>query len=135
MKQLQYAEDVVFKGFAGFPAQNPFNNNFLNDSRRTVQEQINYLFGIANSCRKDYKPVWSGETKYLPIKDDSGNVVKSINPVMPTESVVTIIPVSESEFKSKIELTEPPKQQTNQDDLLNAVLIGLGAIVVLKILS
>ena len=34
MRQLQYAEDVVKKGFTGFQWQNELNKNFSNERRK-----------------------------------------------------------------------------------------------------
>ena len=129
MRQLQYAEDAVKKGFTGFQWQHAFNDNFANDSRKSVQEQIDFVFGLANNCRGNNVPEFSNEKKYLPVKE--------LSPVTQVEAIVSVQPVelkSEQDLKSSKELTEPPKQ-TKQDDLLNAILIGLGVVVVLKILS
>ena len=128
MRQLQYAEDVVKRGFAGFNWQNQFNDNFADDRVKTVQQQVDYIFNIANNCRgEDYKPLFTNDKEVLPVQE--------ITPKEKVEAVVTIVPVKEEELKSTKALTEPPKQQAKQDELLNAVLIGLGVIVVLKILS
>lgn len=129
MRQLQYAEDAVKRGFTGFQWQNAFNDNFTNDSRKSVQEQIDFVFGLANNCRANDVPEFADEKQYLPVKE--------VSPLSKVEAIVSIQPVelkSEQELKSSKELTEPPKQ-TKQDELLNAVLIGLGVVVVLKILS
>lgn len=58
MRQLQYAEDVVKKGFTGFQWQNQMNKNFAYEQRKSAQEQIDFLFTKANNCRLDYNPVF-----------------------------------------------------------------------------
>jgi hypothetical protein len=129
MNQLQYAEDVVKRGFTGFQWQNQFNQNFADESRKSIQQQIDSLFTLANQHRCDNVPEFADESKYLPVKE--------VSPKEKVEAIVSIVPVDlkESELATAKPLTQPPIQQTKQDDLLNAVLLGLGIVVVLKILS
>lgn len=129
MRQLQYAEDVVKRGFTGFQWQTQFNQNFANDSRQSIQTQIDSLFTLANQKRCNNVPEFADESKYLPVKE--------VSPKEKVEAIVSIVPVElkDSELATAKPLTQPPTQQTKQDDLLNAVLLGLGIVVVLKILS
>lgn len=137
MRQLQYAEDVVKKGFTGFQWQNQLNKNFADERRKSAQEQIDFLFTKANNCRLDYNPVFPTDRRKLPV---STNDVAD-TPVKEIKAVVTIVPVSEESLtpppvKSSQELTKPPlKTLLTQDETLNAVLIGLGVFVFLKIIS
>ena len=133
MRQLQYAEDVVKRGFTGFQWQNQNNINFAFDQRKSAQEQIDFIFTKANNCRLDYNPVFPTDRKKLPVSNADA-------PVKDLTAVVTIVPVSEESLKpvlkSAEELTKPPiKTLLTQDDTLNAVLIGLGVFVFLKISS
>jgi len=137
MRQLQYAEDVVKKGFTGFQWQNQSNKNFAFERTKSVQEQIDFIFTKANNCRLDYNPVFPTDRKKLPISNEVSDV-----PVLKEElqAVVKIVPVSEqslnAQVKSTEELTKPPlKTLLTQDETLNAVLIGLGVFVFLKIIS
>jgi hypothetical protein len=137
MRQLQYAEDVVKKGFTGFQWQNQFNKNFAFERRKSAQEQIDFIFTKANNCRLDYNPVFPTDRRKLPVSNQVADV-----PVLKEElqAVVTIVPVSEQSLnapvKSTEELTKPPlKTLLTQDETLNAVLIGLGVLVFLKIIS
>jgi len=130
MSQLQYAEDVVKRGFTGYQWQTVLNQNFANDSRQSIQTQIDSLFTLANQKRCNNVPDFADESKYLPVKE--------VSPKEKVEAIVSIVPVDLKESKelnTAKQLTQPPIQQTKQDDLLNAVLLGLGIVVVLKILS
>lgn len=135
MRQLQYAEDVVKKGFTGFQWQNQMNKNFADERRKSAQEQIDFLFTKANNCRLDYNPVFPTDRRKLPVSND-------VAPKEEIKAVVTIVPVSEESLtqkpvpKSTEDLTKPPiKTLLTQDETLNAILIGLGVFVFLKIIS
>jgi hypothetical protein len=138
MRQLQYAEDVVKKGFTGFQWQNQLNKNFADERRKSAQEQIDFIFTKANNCRLDYNPVFPTDRRKLPVSNTDVSVPEEIK-----AAVVTIVPVSEQSLtksqppvKSAQDLTIPPiKTLLTQDDTLNAVLIGLGVFVFLKIIS
>lgn len=135
MRQLQYAEDVVKKGFTGFQWQNELNKNFANERRKSAQEQIDFIFTKANNCRLDYNPVFPTDRRKLPVSDADA-------PVMQEElkAVVSIVPISAESLTPPVnstkDLTKPPlKTLFTQDETLNAVLIGLGVFVFLKIIS
>ena len=135
MRQLQYAEDVVKKGFTGFKWQNELNKNFANERRKSAQEQIDFIFTKANNCRLDYNPVFPTDRTKLPVSNADA-------PVMQEElkAVVSIVPISAESLTPPVnsteDLTKPPlKTLFTQDETLNAVLIGLGVFVFLKIIS
>jgi hypothetical protein len=135
MRQLQYAEDVVKKGFTGFQWQNELNKNFANERRKSAQEQIDFIFTKANNCRLDYNPVFPTDRTKLPVSNADA-------PVMQEElkAVVSIVPISAESLTPPVnsteDLTKPPlKTLFTQDETLNAVLIGLGVFVFLKIIS
>ena len=83
-------------------------NNFYDASYPPKDVQINRVNTIANTCRSWYEPIFASDSKYLPVSDD----------------IVV----------SAMELTQPPKQSQN-NNIMNALLVGGVAIVLYKLFS
>lgn len=115
---LKYSKNAVIKGFTGIPDQFELygqNNTFVGDIPKTVQEQVNEINMIANDCRGWYKPIFSGESQYLPVSKP--------------QDVSTI--VAEVVLKSA---PEPPKKK-EENVMVNALILGASIFVLYKILS
>jgi hypothetical protein len=115
---LKYSKNAVIKGFTGIPDQFALygqNNTFVGGTTKTVQEQINEINMIANDCRGWYKPIFSGESQFLPVNKP--------------QDVSTI--VAEIELKSA---PEPPNKK-EENVIVNALILGAGIFVLYKILS
>ncbi len=118
----------------GTKAFTDYNNQFVDSNRKTVQEQKDYIFSIANQCRGWYLPEFADDHKYMPVskpvvleKKDDGEIVE-----------VPIVQVGELNASSPTNtsaqyLTVPPDKKDESDKLLQYVLIGIGAIVVYKL--
>lgn len=117
-KSLIWAKNAEQRGFVGFPAQNPLGKNFYNDANKTVEEQRQMLFTLANSHRGCYTPIFANQTKCLPVTTTTE----------PAATVAIPVPISAKA------LTEPP-QKKEENVLLNAVLVGLGIVVFVKLIS
>ena len=121
---IKYSKNAVIKGFTGIPDQFALygqDNTFVGDIPKTIQEQVNQINTIANDCRDWYKPIFSGESQYLPVNKP--------------QDVSTI--VAEIELKSVNELKSAPKppNKKEENEIINALILGAGIFVLYKILS
>jgi hypothetical protein len=82
--------------------------NFYDASYPPKDMQINYVNTLANNCRSMYKPIFANESQYLPVSDTN--------------------------VTSAMDLTQPPQESQN-NDLMNALLFGGVAIVLYKLFS
>lgn len=122
----------MWSNFTGFPSQSKLNQNFSDTVIKSSQEQKATYEKVANACDNWYAPVFSDEQKTPP---------ETVTTTIVGTGVVEVVPVdlkNESEVKateqSSKDLTVPPIK-IEQNDLLNAVLIGLGVVFVIKILD
>lgn len=126
-KQLVYKSKVGFVNGISQNFSNALTPTFYNEAVGTPEMKKDYVFGTANQCRWWYEPIFANETKYLPVQND----VKELPVVIEPE----IISIDEfTNFDTKEELTLPPKQK-QEELLMNALVVGLVAVVVFKILS
>ena len=127
-QSLVYGKDAVKIGFADYT-----DRIFVDTPVKTAAQQEDYVKSLANKCRSWYEPVFADQSKYLKVD----------NPTTPaTEKNVEVVkidlkeePVKTTDVKA---LTQPPQQTTiksQEDVLLNAVLLGLGVFVFLKIVD
>jgi hypothetical protein len=113
--------------FTGFPQQNVLNQNFSDTTIKSSEEQKETYFRIANYCKEWHTPVFSNDVVKFPesqvpiVAVELKEVIKETSPTK-----------SESPDTSK-ELTLPPIK-IEENTLINALLIGLGAALVYKIL-
>lgn len=79
---LSKSHDVGRHSFVG--VQNTLdivNAKFADDVQRTPLQQIDSVHMVANKCRAWYEPVFSNESKYLPVsKKTKATVEVVINP-------------------------------------------------------
>jgi hypothetical protein len=111
---LQYSKDAVIKGFVGIPDQFAIygeNNTFSDVNTKTVQENRDEIYQMANNCRCYFEPQFKDECQYIPCDSDKSS--SSIN----------------------ILLAPAPPIKKEENMLLYAFLIGVGVFVVYKILS
>lgn len=119
----------IWSNFTGFQDQNVLNQNFSDTVIKSSEEQKATYERVANACATDwYKPIFDNEVeKTVGDKTDVKTEVKA--------EVVPIDLKNElSEPKTTEDLTIPPVK-IEQNDLLNAALVGLGVVFVLKILE
>ena len=117
-KQLTYAKGAIKVGFADQPVSEPYSlygQHFADFDPKTPQEQVCTVNNIANNCRDWYSPVFSNESKSLPVDNCT-----------PVEAAVVVVAAPAT----------PAVQKTEEDDwFLTAVLFGAGAFVLYKIFS
>lgn len=127
--------------FAGFVNDNAWMQNNLTPS---VSEQTltkDDVFAIANLCRTNNTPIFADESKFLPtsvVSGGAGAVVVSNDIPVPVSSKVaqqtetqpqtqTINPNPITELSSKL--------TPNDKMLLEGIVIGIGVMVLFKILA
>ena len=122
--------------FTGFPDQNVLNQNFEDTTIKSAQEQKETYFRIATACKDWYTPVFSNDVEQFPKPAPTPDVpvvsieLKEVKREQP-QSATTTPTLAEDSAKA---LTMPPIK-IEERTLLNALLIGLGAALVVKILS
>lgn len=123
-KSLTWGNTDNKYGFADFPAQRHLNQNFTDSVVKNGKE---LLFTLANKCRGSYEPIFSNETKCFDVKTPE-TTTSSSGGVSGGVSIVSV------DLKSSKDLTEPPKKEQDKT-ILNAILIGLGVALAVKIIS
>lgn len=114
--------------FTGFPQQNVLNQNFKDTTIKSADEQKETYFRISNYCRDWFAPpVFSNDV--VPAPQASANV--EVISVELKEAVKEGKADTPTDSKA---LTIPPVK-IEESTLLNALLIGLGAALVVKIIS
>lgn len=117
----------MWLNFTGFPGQTKLNQNFADTVIKSSEEQKATYKKVAAAC----------DNWYAPIFDDAPKE-PSTESVAVAAGAVEVIPIDlksePAEEKSAEALTLPPLK-IEQNDLLNAVLVGLGVVFVLKILE
>ena len=121
----------IWSNFTGFQDQNVLNQNFSDTVIKSSEEQKATYQKVANACSSNwYKPIFDNEKK-----SETNSDKTEVKPVEVKAEVVPIDLKSElPEPKTTEALTIPPVK-IEQNDLLNAVLVGLGVVFVLKILQ
>jgi hypothetical protein len=108
---LKYAPNAVIKNFATADIVQ------YEQSTTTPEQQKDKIFAMANECRGGWYPIYSDDTKVLP----------------QAQATPTTIQTSETNYQSKEELTMPPKRKGL--DIGEAIILGVGAFIVIKLLS
>jgi len=116
---------------------------WMNDSISTFYnpQSLNKddIFSIANQCRiGNAAPTFADDTKFLPtnvVAGDAGAVVvsSSVTPIPVQAESVTPITTTKTPIQNQI--TQVSKLSQNDKKLLEYIGIGLGIIVLFKILS
>lgn len=122
-KQLIYAKSPM----KGFVNNDDWMENHLVPFSTTSTMSRDEVFAIANQNRDNCVPVFADDSKYLPTNEVSGGagaIMVDVN--IPAPNTVTV-PTS----KSTIVDTSMPKNK----ELINGILIGLGVVVLFKILA
>jgi hypothetical protein len=121
-KSLTYAKSPM----KGFVNNDDWMENHLVPFDTTSTMSRDDVYAIANKNRDNCSPVFADDSKYLPtnvVAGDAGAVVVStplptpMNVTMPTSSATTI------------DTSKPNKE------LVNGILIGVGVIILFKILA
>ena len=102
---------------------------FSGDVVATAAEKKDYILNIANECRGWYSPVFTNESKYLPVSDP---MVVSLQTA--TKDTPALNLNEDGSFKDISELTTPPQQQ-RFTDLERGLIIAGAALLIIKILS
>jgi hypothetical protein len=67
-KQLTYGKSAIKTGFVGVPDRlSMYGQNFIDVPNMSAVDQITLINSEANQCRGWYEPVYSDNSKYLPI--------------------------------------------------------------------
>jgi hypothetical protein len=108
---LKYAPNAVIKNFA--------TDDIVQYEQPTTtpEQQKEKIFAMANECRGGWYPVYSDDTKFLP----------------QAQATPTTIQTSETNYQSTEGLTMPPKRKGL--DVGEAIILGVGAFIVIKLLS
>jgi hypothetical protein len=118
----------IWSNFTGFQSQNTLNQNFSDTVIKSSEQQKATYERVAGYCKSWYAPVFASD-KVSTDSDNSTSVGVGVG--------VEVVPVDLKENVSEPStqaLTIPP-MKIEQNDLLNAALVGLGVVFVLKILE
>jgi len=128
----------IWSNFTGFPDQSTLNQNFDNTRIGSSDEQRATYERVAGACAKEwYKPIFDTQPKTVEeAPDGSVTIVAAGVEVVPVDLKEENPSVAKDAPKdtSSQTLTIPP-MKIEQNTLLNAVLIGLGVVFVLKIID
>ena len=127
-KSLTYAVSPM----AGFANNDDWMLNQLVPFNPTSTMSKDDLFNLANQNRGNCAPVFADENKYLPtnvVSGDAGAVVVNAN--IPAPMQVTM-PTSAATTTTTM---ETPKDITKNKELVNLALIGVGGIILFKLLA
>jgi hypothetical protein len=122
----------IWSNFTGFQEQNVLNQNFSDTQVKSSEEQKAIYEKVANACNPWYSPVFEEANSDTPTPTDATIV---------GVGVVEVVPVDlKEEKKTDVSTTNAqaltiPPIQLEKDDVLKAVLIGLGVVFVLKIIE
>jgi hypothetical protein len=122
-KQLTYAKSSM----RGFVNNDDWMENNLVPFSTTSTMTKDEVYTIANKNRDNCSPIFADDSKYLPtnvVSGDAGALLVDAN--IPVPNTVTV-PTT----KSTIVDTSMPKNK----ELVNGILIGLGVVVLFKILA
>jgi hypothetical protein len=103
---------------------------FSGDVVGSAAEKKDYILNKANSCRGWYSPVFTNESKYLPV---SNQTIVTLQ-YAPTKDMQALELNNDGSFKDVSELTTPPQKQ-RFTDLEKGLIVGVAALLILKLLS
>lgn len=103
---------------------------FSGDVIGTAEDKKNYILNKANSCRSWYTPVFTNESKYLPVSDPSIVVLQHSAP----QDNIALTLDDDGSFKDVSELTNPPKKE-KFSDLEKGLILAGAALIIIKLLS
>ena len=121
-KQLTYAKSSM----RGFVNNDDWMENNLVPFSTTSTMTKDEVYTIANKNRDNCSPIFADDSKYLPTNVVSGDAGALLVDAIPVPNTVTV-PTT----KSTIVDTSMPKNK----ELVNGILIGLGVVVLFKILA
>lgn len=122
----------IWSNFTGLQNQNVLNQNFSDTQVKSSEEQKAIYEKVANACNPWYSPVF---------EEANSDTPKTVDATVVGVGVVEVVPVDlKEEKKTDVSTTNAqaltiPPLQLEKDDLLKAVLIGLGVVFVLKIIE
>lgn len=122
-KSLKYSPNAIKVGFADVSTYN--NTTFADNLNLTVAQQKDIFYTEANKCRSNYKPMWDGEPQFLP----STTLPKGCKDCVDVKVIVK----PANTLTNVEQLTKPPRLKDNT--LMNLALVGVGIIVLIKILE
>jgi hypothetical protein len=103
---------------------------FSGDIIGTAEDKKNYVLNKANSCRGWYSPVFTNESKYLPVSDPTIVILQQSAPQDNTALTLT----DNGSFPDVTELTTPPHKE-KFTDLEKGLVIAGAALIIIKLLS
>lgn len=115
--------------FTGFPDQTILNQNFSDTQIKSSEEQKATYEKVASACDSWYAPAFADEVK--PELAVAAGAIEVIPVDLKDSSETTDATTNSTDSKS---LTIPPIK-VEHNDLLNAILVGLGVVFVLKIID
>ena len=121
--------NTTWLNFTGFPKQNTLNQNFKDTTIKSAEEQKETYYRISNYCRDWFTPVFSNDVARFPEAPTANVEVISVELKETVKEGKAEAPTTDSKA-----LTIPPVK-IEESTLLNALLIGLGAALVVKIIS
>jgi len=107
-----------------------YNAIFSGDVVGTAEDKKNYILNLANDCRGWYSPVFTNESKYLPVSNPS--IVTLVHSA-PTDNIALTLNDNGS-FKDVTELTNPPHKE-KFSDLEKGLIVAGAALIIIKLLS
>ena len=124
----------IWSNFTGFQNQNVLNQNFSDTVIKSSEEQKATYERVAGYCKSWYAPVFASDKVSTNSDSDNTSVGVGVG--------VEVVPVDLKENVSEPKVSESttqaltiPPMKIEQNDLLNAALVGLGVVFVLKILE
>jgi hypothetical protein len=127
-KQITYAKSSMMKGFVN--NDDWMENNLVPFSTTSTMTK-DELFTIANKNRDNCSPIFADENKYLPtnvVSGDAGALILDAN--VPTPKSIVTVPTTQATI---VDTSKPPQKISKE--LVNGILIGLGVVVLFKILA
>jgi hypothetical protein len=114
-KQLTYGKSAIKTGFVGVPDRlSMYGQNFIDVPNMSAVDQITLINSEANQCRGWYEPVYSDNSKYLPIP-----------PKEATAEMLSNVDSKQCNCKEK---------KLKQDEMwLKAILVGASIFVIYKL--
>jgi len=103
---------------------------FSGDVIGTAEDKTNYILNLANNCRGWYEPVFTNESKYLPVSDTSIVILEQSAPQ--DNTALALAP--DGSFADVSGLTTPP-QKREFTELEKGLLIAGAAFIIIKLLS
>lgn len=122
----------MWLNFTGFPSQSKLNQNFSDTVIKSASEQKATYEKVATACDSWYAPIFD-DVPQEPATTEVAIATGTVE-VVPIELKSEEKPAEPATANTAQALTIPPIK-IKQNDLLNAVLVGLGVVFVIKILE